>query len=300
MKLLTKRETLQQSIALMALMAAINIVVSVVAAFSIIASVFLILVLPLTSTIVTISCKEKYFPVYAIATIGLSLVATIWNIDVTLFCVVPSIISGFVFGFCIKRSIYFGWSIIVASVIQTAFSFAILPLINVFFEVDFIGDLLKIFKISDAIPGQIFIAVSFYLVALIQTFLSFIIVKNEISKFIDNTLNESGYKYFCFLGAVTAVASGPVALLSIGAAYALELLSFTVAGFVIYESFKQKLNKQLFVSLGTLVINIFVVAIFYSFIPDYYGLLIFGLTPLVICLVSFCVFLLKKSGHDIK
>ena len=300
MKLFRERTSISQAIALMAIMAAINIIVSVIAAFSIVASVCLIIILPLTSTIVVLTCPEKYFPIYAVATIGLSLVATIWNIDVTLFYVVPSIVSGFVFGFCMKKSIYFGWSIIVATILQTAISFAIIPLINVMFEIDFISDLLGIFKIYDAIPGQIFLCVSFFLVALIQTLLSFFVVRNEIFKMYGDLQTSNGYKHFCFLGVCFSLCVAPVAFLSIGAAYVLELLATIIAGFVIYELFRSKANKRLIASVAILFANVFLVAIFYDLIPSYCGLMIFTLTPLIICLLSFCYFLLKKEHNNIK
>lgn len=282
------------------MMAAINIIVSVIAAFSVIASIFLIIILPLTSTIVVLTCPEKFFPIYAFATIGLSLVATIWNLDITLFYVVPSIISGFVFGFCIKKSVYFGWSIVVSAILQTAISFAIIPLINLLFEVDFIKDLQAIFKIYDAIPGQIFVCCGFFIIALIQSFLSFFVVQSEISKMRSLSSTSVTYKYFNFLGVCFVLAIIPIAFLSIGVAYILELLSITIAGFVIYEWFKKSQSKQLIISAASLLLNVFLVAILYDIVPDYWGMLMFAFTPLIICLLSFCYFLLKKEHDDIK
>lgn len=300
MKLLSEKKNVGQIIALMSMMAAINIIVSVIAAFSVIASIFLIIVLPLTSTIVVLTCPEKYFPIYAFATIGLSLVATIWNLDITLFYVVPSIVSGFVFGFCIKKSVYFGWSIVVSAILQTAISFAIVPLINLLFEVDFIRDLQAIFKIYDAIPGQIFVCCGFFIIALIQSFLSFFVVQSEISKMRSLSSTSVTYKYFNFLGVCFVLAIVPIAFLSIGVAYILELLSITIAGFVIYEWFKKSQSKQLIISAASLLLNVFLVAILYDIVPDYCGMLMFAFTPLIICLLSFCYFLLKKEHDDIK
>lgn len=300
MKFLAPRRSIGQVIALMAMMAAINIIVSVVAAFSIVASIFLIIILPLTSVIVVLTCSEKYFPIYAFATIGLSLVATIWNLDVTLFYVVPSIVSGFVFGFCIKRSIYFGWSIVIAAVLQAAISFAIVPLINVLFEIDFIKDLQEIFKIYEEIPGEIFVVVSFYIISLIQTFISYFVVKNEVEKLTMKNDQNRGFKYFVFSGVCCAIVMLPVSLLSIAAAYGFELLSLTVAGFAVFEFFKNKQSRLLIASAATLLVNIFLVAIFYNMIPAYCGLMVFAVTPLVICLLSFCFFLLRKQTNDIK
>ena len=300
MKFFSKREHATQIITLMAMMAAINVIVSVIAAFSILASVFLIIILPLTSTIVVLTCPEKYFPIYAFATIGLSIVATIWNLDITLFYVVPSIISGFVFGFCIKRDIYFGWSIVISTILQTLVSFSIIPLINVLFEIDFIHDLQEIFKISNAILGQIFVCCSFYLIALIQTFLSYFVVRNEIAKFKQPSYEETNNFYFCLMGVLFSLLIFPVAFLSIGAAYVLELLSLTVAGIIIYEMFRMHLKKALVISGITLLTNVFLTAILYGLVPDYCGLLLFALTPLIICLLPFCYFLLKKEHNKIK
>ena len=96
MRLIYQRENLAKAIPLMALMAAINIIVAEIAALSIIASVFLILILPLASTIVELSVKDRYFPIYGLATIGLCLALTFWNIDTTIFYVIPSVITGYI------------------------------------------------------------------------------------------------------------------------------------------------------------------------------------------------------------
>lgn len=281
-------------------MSAINVIVSVIAAFSVLVSLILVVVLPLTSTIIAITCEEKYFPIYAFATIGLSLVATIWNMDVTLFYVVPSIVAGFIFGFCIKRSIYFGWSIVISSILQTGISFAIIPLMNLIFGLDFIQDLQVIFKFQSGIAGNIFICVFFYVVSLIQTFLSFVVVSNEIEKINHEYSSNRGYLVFTIFGSVCSLLVIPMAFIFVPASYVFELVAFAISGFVIYEFFKNK-NKWLLITSGLVIlINIFLVAILYPIIPAYCGLMVFSLTPLIICLLSFCYFLLKKEHNKIK
>ena len=92
---ITKRETLVQNIAYMAIMAAINVVFVLITTLVPALLFLMIFVLPLTSTMVTLLCKKKYFPIYAVATIGLCMVVTLWKIDDTIFYVIPSIITGF-------------------------------------------------------------------------------------------------------------------------------------------------------------------------------------------------------------
>ena len=55
----------------MALMAAINMVFSLVAMVFPFASLFLIIALPMASVLVVLTCKEKFYPIYAVATIFL-------------------------------------------------------------------------------------------------------------------------------------------------------------------------------------------------------------------------------------
>ena len=116
MKLFSKRETLLQNMALMGIMAAINIIVAVISAFAPVASIFLVLILPLSSTLVEIYCKDRYYPIYAVATIGLSLVATLWNMETTIFYVLPSILTGYIFGLMSKKNVPAIYSILSASI----------------------------------------------------------------------------------------------------------------------------------------------------------------------------------------
>ena len=105
MGIFKKRETLTQNIAFMGIMAAINVVFVLLTTFVPLLFVLIVFVLPLTSTMVALHCNKKFFPIYAVATIGLCLICTIWKIDDTLFYVIPSIISGFVFALLAERKL---------------------------------------------------------------------------------------------------------------------------------------------------------------------------------------------------
>ena len=137
MKFIYERKTLTKSIPLMALMAAINVIISELAALSIVASIFLILILPLTSAIVELCCKDRYFPIYAVATFGLSIGLTFWNLDTTIFYVLPSIITGYIFGLLAKHKTPTVWVIISATLAQMGITYALIPLINFIFQANY-------------------------------------------------------------------------------------------------------------------------------------------------------------------
>ena len=77
MSLFKKRETLVQNITFLAIMAAINIVLLLLTIVLPYLVILLTLILPFVSLLVTILCQKKYYPIYILATIGLSLLVSV-------------------------------------------------------------------------------------------------------------------------------------------------------------------------------------------------------------------------------
>ena len=133
MELFKKRETLIQNIAYMAIMAAVNVVFVLLSNVLPVLLFLLVFVLPLTSTIVTIYCKKRYFPIYFIVTLALCFgVSAGFSIFDTFIYVLPSLITGFIFGLFIEKQIPAIYTLIAATVIQyglTILTFYVLGLI---------------------------------------------------------------------------------------------------------------------------------------------------------------------------
>ena len=165
MRLIYERKNLAKSIPLMALMAAINIIIAELAGLSPIVSIFLILVLPLTSAIVELCCKDRYFPIYALATFGLSLALTFWNIETTIFYVFPSIVTGYIFGLLAKHKIPMIWAIISATLAQTAISYTLIPVVNFIFQVDIILTFKTAFGVVDKTHIDIIVPTFIFLIS---------------------------------------------------------------------------------------------------------------------------------------
>ena len=184
MGLFKKRETLIQNIAYMALMAAINVIFVLLTAILPPLMFLIIFVLPLTSTIVTLFCKKKYFLIYFVVTIALCLIVTsgIYIYD-TFFYVIPSMISGFAFGFLIEKNVPSIYIILITSIIQYLLTFltfiildAILP------ELNFIDALLRIFGLAEFEFKAEFVHIFLYSLSFIQIVFTYVITKNEVKK----------------------------------------------------------------------------------------------------------------------
>lgn len=290
-----KRETLIRSISLMALMAAINVIFSLLTNFIVFLGVALVIFLPLTSAIVEITCKDRYFPIYAFATVGLSIVVSLSSFDVTIFYVLPSIITGYIFGLMQKKNLPNLLSIFVASIAQTIISFAFIPLIQLITQRNLIDDIVRLFSINDRTYFDNLIILIFFIVGLIQTILSFIVIDNELKKMGVKKVQEKDWSFLTnsciigtsFLGVIFSFFYIPITYVCGGFAWYFAVFSFV---------FSIKRDEKLLPSLMgvTVLINCFLFAALNSYFKQGNEFLLFGIAPLLISILSFLFCFLKK------
>ena len=301
MRLVYQRENLTKSIPLMALMAAINIVVSELAALSPIVSIFLILVLPLTSAIVELCCKDRYFPIYALATFGLSLALTFWNLETTIFYVFPSIITGYIFGLLAKHKIPMVWSIFAATLAQTAISFALIPFVNFLFQVDMIMTFKVAFGVAQMANIDIIIPTFIFLISLIQVSLSQLIVTQELIKFGIRYNFEDVTKVACGIcGIVFALLLFPTYFLFLEMGYLFLAFSLYFSIYLLVLLFVDKHYFGLIPVGAALITNVFLFAFLNQYLKEASQFLLFGFTSACICLVSLVFSFLKKKKEKIQ
>ena len=291
-----KKETLIRTICFMSFFVAINVVCSFLTTVLPLLSIILIIFLPLTSAIVEVMCKDRWFPIYAVATIGLSIVVSLSSIDFTIFYVVPSIFTGYIFGLFSKRNLPNMFAIFLATIIQTLLSFAFIPLLQLITGSNLIDVFVKILRISNRFWFDSIILLLFFCVALIQVILSFIVVQNELNKFGQKSnckYNQERIASFSTISAVllSAIFSFfymPVCYLFIGVAY-------YFAVFVVIFQIQSK-NAFCLVADGiSLLIGIVLYAALNQFFKNNTDFALFAITPGLISVVSICYSFLKKS-----
>ncbi len=183
MSVFKKRETLTQNIAYMALMSAINVIIVLLSAWIPFLFFILVLVLPLTSLIVTYYCKKIYFPIYAVTTILLCIVSTIWNFADTIFYVVPSIFSGLIFGLFLEKKYPILITIIVSAIVQQCFTYLSIPIVKLIYERDIVYDLATVFSLKDYKYLEYVKHMFITFMSLTQMTLTIIVIIDEIKKF---------------------------------------------------------------------------------------------------------------------
>ena len=267
-------------------MAAINLVFVLLTTFIPVLFFLIVFVLPLTSVIVTLHCQKRYFPIYAITTIGLCLLCTIWKIDDTIFYVIPSIISGFVFGLSIEKKVPSFWIILATTLIQIGFTYASIPLIKLMTGRDIIYDFATVFGINDFIYLDYITPCFIYFLALAQQILAFVIIREELPKF-GFELNEPTN---IPLSLAISIASSIVLTVIFAFIYGPIAYLFTLVGLFlsIYAAVYLVLeyNKLVYILLGvSLGLSIFLFAIFYPMVPVPLGMLFLNILFFMIAII---------------
>lgn len=300
MALFKKRETLVQNIAYMAIMAAINVIFVLLTAVLPPLMFLIVFVLPLTSAVVTLFCKKRYFPIYFVVTIGLCLLTTfgiyMWD---TFFYVLPALITGFVFGILIEKNVPGIYIIIISALLQYVITYltflalgALIPGIN------FIDALLNIFGLATFEFKSIFVHSFLFILAFIQTLFTYVIIGFEIKKLGFSINLEEKHDWWLIVLSFVFIC------LSILMTYFYEPLLYVSVminiPIIIYMVIKLILTnkKRLWAALViSLFAGIFIFAFCYLLIPSPRQLIL--ITPLfgLILIIYFANYLFIEQKH---
>ncbi len=297
MNIFSKRETVAQNITFIAIMAVINVLISVLIAFTTIIAAILIIFLPLVSVLVVIFCKNKYCFIYLIATILLSVVITLWNIQNTIFYVLPAIITGFIFAYFIKKSLDISLAIIISSLFEVGMMYLSFIFIKAIYDLDMIQSILAITNLQNNDLANYLFPSFMLILAIAQTILSFIVTYNEIKK-MQIIIKES--RYILLIEFILTICL--LSLIIVGYFFSLPLgfLALTcmtyLSAITFMRSIMLKLKYILLIDLLSLIPLTLVFALVYPYISNEAGLLLFTIFPLCWFLVFLLARVLKKSN----
>lgn len=266
MGIFKKRETLVQNIAFLAIMAAINVVLLLLTTLLPYLLLFLTMILPFVSLLVTIYCKKRYYPIYLLATIGLSFLVSFDAISNILFYILPGILSGFIFGFCLEKEIPSNYSIMYSALVYVMCSYLSLLVCNALLDESIEQVYFTLLNLNELMWWRTYLIAPFiFAIGIIQSSLSYLIIQSEIKKLgLEEKEIDDNFELLYLLSFI---------LLSILASFIKPDVYLMFLGFTIYEFLNVEKNafrksKKIFViSLGVAFgVTIFTFAIFYNMI----------------------------------
>ena len=280
----------------MSFFVAINVICSFLTTVLPLVSIILIIFIPITSAVVEVNCKDRWFPIYAFATIGLSIVVTLSSIDFTIFYIVPSIFTGYIFGLFTKKKLPSMFAIFFATIIQTGLSFTFIPLIELITGSNLLDVFVKIFKISDRFWFDTLVLLIFFAVALMQVILSFIVVTNELKKFTTDKTENYGQSLVASVSSLlSAVLSTSFAFFYIPGALLFIGISFFFVVFVVIDQVNLKDKVSLIVDGSIVFVTLLLFALLNKYFENGVEFVLLLITPVLISLFSIFYSFLKKS-----
>lgn len=304
MSFLKKRETPVQNIAYIGIMAAINVVFVLISSILPVLFILLVFILPLTSVIVTMYCKKYYFPIYFVTTLALTFAITAgFSIFDTFIYVLPSLITGFVFGILIEKSFPAIYILIINTIVQFALTFLTFLFIDkVISHVNFFESIYQLIGLGSFKYKAVLTNIFTYIIAQMQIVLTYILVKYEMSR-IDRELNlECKYRFVLYIVTLCCLA---VTILSVFCFSDWSIiLSLLVLPIAIFEAFDLLLQKRMVIYFAvgiSLLIGIFIFAFLYNFIPNPNQLILIYVFFVLVTIIDFIFnYCLKPKAENIK
>ena len=297
MRLLKKQETLIQNIAYMGMMAAVNIIFVVMTYFVPFLLFVLVFVLPLCSAIISFYCKKIYFPIYFVVVTAVCLLI---DFSDALFYVIPSLLTGFVFGLFIEKKVPSIFILVVITIIQFVLSLASIPLIELITHRNIIDDMAALFRLSDYEYLDYIKYTFIFFIAFVQTILTYLVMRSELVKF-GMEFNEA-IERTIILDIMTIGLVGLSILFGFFAPEICFIFLMMALMFSVYRIIKLDYSfykLYLMEIIAILFITVFFVAGLYNLVNKPLGLLLFGILPVLIsiaCIINIC--LLSKHNND--
>ena len=258
-----KKSKATSNLTFIALMSAVNVIFALLMTFLPVLSLLLYLMLPYITTMVILVCQKKYYLIYFIASIFLSFIINTQGIEYTIFTLLPSLITGTIFGICIEKKVNIGITIIISSFCQFLFSMATIPLINLIYTNDNHSSL-EVFKTilgenKEFLLYKLFLPIN-YVVALAQNIISFLLISSSITRFkveiVTKNSNQLAYSCACITISILTILS---ALFFDDLMYLFLAMCISLVSLIVLDLFENK-------TIGILITSISVVGFIILFV----------------------------------
>ena len=176
MRLLKERSTPTQNIALMGISVAAITALAILATFVPLSAFVILLFLPLISALTAYYCQPKYIIPYVVGAILVVVASTCYDLSSSLFDVVPTILTGSLFGFLLKREFPSSWAVLMISLLQLGINYLMLLLIRGIYGVDVIETALTLLGLQEKANIREIVPAFLYVYALIEAGISFLVI----------------------------------------------------------------------------------------------------------------------------
>lgn len=280
-----------RSLAYASLMSAISLVLVLIAYFTDGIGLLLVLILPLCSALVATKVSAKYSLIYVLSTFLISCI----DIQLAIFIIVPSLISGLIFGKLIKIYLQGYLIIIVNALAMLIMQLAGTKIVDFLYGIDLISALSRLLRLSETTFQNAYFLFLF-LLSLMETCLCYLIITNELKK-LNFEFNEKKNRFPLIMTTeiLCVVATGITMFFSSSFGYLFLGISAYFAVVLAYYNFSFYRKKEILaLQIPLYIVSLVAMSILISLTEKQFQPYLFLLPMISQILVSFEIVFYQK------
>ena len=269
MNILKKRVKPIENLTFASIMTAITVAFFAILNFVPFSFLIIILVFPFVSFVVGMVCKKRYFVMFFISSVLLSLTFSFYDISNLLFYLVPSLITGFIMALLANKKFSIYMQIGLATIVQLLLTLLFVPVIEIIYEINIINDIVKLFGLHTYRHIDSFVIPFMLFLSFIQTFISYIFIIMCSQKLQISIIYKDEKKYFYgVFAAIFGFLSFIFAFLDIIKWINFTLFLCSIYFFVLMMiDFKYKNIVEIVMLIFSIIFAIIMYVILFKFIP---------------------------------
>jgi hypothetical protein len=283
-------------IALVALMSALNVILTVLGNLYFFLLPLLLLFLPVISIVTLLKTDYKNYLIYFVTSILLSLILSFHDFSTTLFYLFPALILGLVIGATIKTKLPPIYIILIGGFTTFLLFYLMVPVYNVIYEINYLTFLYDLLKIKNETQTAIFPSIVL-LVSLLESTFTYLITIYELKNFLELNMNDD-LSTNLIVDFAFILISSLFATFSLQITYIFLFITFALTVYLVVSLFNKSTKVALIFTAVFVVSLIISFPIALTFLEQEYMLFSLFL-PLVVVVFSMSLWLYiryKKKG----
>ncbi len=291
MNLLSKKKNIKESIPLISLLSALTVILNVLGTYLPISSLIIVLFLSLPSLFIGILIPKKYYYIYFLSSLVLSLITSISNLSFVISFTIPSIIIGILMGYFIEKKINSSVLIFISTLIYFLLEITFIPLTNLIINDNYLNLILKLLNLEINNSNYYIIYNLMLISSFLGILLSSFITSYEVKRFnLYFTFNKLGDYILSISSILFSVLTLLIFFFNKNLSSIFFVISFISFILLVINNILIKEYKYLFLLL--LIIPLYLIFIFLNI--EYYSLIYFLLYPSFYSLIILIISLIKR------
>ena len=295
MNLLSRKKNIKDSIPLISLLSALTVILNVLGTYLPVSSLIIVLFLSLPSLFIGLLIPKKYYYIYFLTSLFLSLITSISNLSFVISFTIPSLIIGLLNGYFIEKKMNTSLLILISTLIYFILEISFIPLTNLIINDNYLNLILKLLNLEINNHNYYIIYNLILISSFLGILLSSFIINYEIKRF---NLSFNFNKLGDYILSISSITFSIITLIIFfinkdlsSIFFAISFISFIL---LIMNNILIKEYKYLYFLL--IIIPLYLIFIFLNI--EYYSLIYFLLYPFIYSLIILIHSLIKRFKNN--